>query len=604
MSIDQQLSMGNDPASPENDGSTTDRRLRLRLPIAMLVLFWPLQLAIANLEMAMLPRFLSRTILTLLLLLGFLGWWLANRYFDLPRKLVVIVVAVASCLVATLAADRSQNLFGMLLTGLPFLMTAATVWLLVARRLSMNVQTCGVAVVFATVFAVLSLLRFEGLDGRQHAGFNWRWTPTAEAQFLATIDRSSNGVQQSSDDAPAWTLQTGDWPGFRGADREGILRDAPAIDWKNESPRPVWRHRIGPGWSSMIVVDGHLVTQEQRGASEAVVCYDADTGKEIWAHGDELRFQESLSGAGPRATPTFDQGRLYTVGGSGKVNCLSAASGKRLWSHDLIEENGAAVPQWGVSFSPLLVDDLVVVYAGGDKDRGLIAYRADSGEVAWSSPAGQISYSSPHLLTIAGVRQIVMHDNRALFAVDPKTGELLWERAGSNEMFLPMLQPHQVGDNELVVNWESGIARLKIEKGAKDWTVSEVWTSNRLKPTFNDFYIHEDAIYGLDDGILCCVDLADGKRLWKGGRYGFGQLLLLPDRDQVLVLWEKGEVVGVETSRKRLEELGRFSGIEGKTWNHPVIAHGKLYVRNGEEIACYDLGPVSRPDASDSAGTN
>ena len=152
-----------------------------------------------------------------------------------------------------------------------------------------------------------------------------------------------------------------------------------------------------------------------------------------------------------------------------------------------------------------------------------------------------------------------------------------------------MLQPHRLNDHEILIPWDPGIARIEVKNDGGKWTTAERWNSNRLKPDFNDFVVHDGHIYGLDDGILCCVDLADGKRLWKKGRYGHGQILLLADQGAILVLGESGEAILVAANPKGLEELGRFQAIEGKTWNHPVIAHGRLYVRNAEEMACYEL---------------
>lgn len=424
--------------------------------------------------------------------------------------------------------------------------------------------------------------------------YAWRWTPTAEEQFLAsTAPREKSSTSPLKTAIKEWEQRPGDWSSFRGGEREGIAAGIELGDWKRSPPELVWRTRIGPGWSSMIVVDGFLVTQEQRGESEAVACYDAASGKEIWVHSDQARFSEGLSGAGPRGTPSFGGGRIYTLGAQGKLNCLSAADGRVLWSKEIIAEHDATIPQWGLSGSPLLVDDLVVIFAGGTDGRSLLAFRADSGELSWTCGGGKQSYASPQVLTLGGVRQIVMHDERALYGVNPEDGSLLWERVNANQMFLAMLQPHLVGENELVVAEDNGIAFLCVQPEQEKWTITERWISNRLKPSFNDFLIHQGHIYGLDDGILCCLDLATGDRLWKKGRYGFGQLLLLPDQNELLVLSEKGAVVRALADPTKHAELSQFQAIQGKTWNHPIIAHGRLFVRNGEEMACFELLPDS-----------
>src|SRR5262249_625934 len=143
-------------------------------------------------------------------------------------------------------------------------------------------------------------------------------------------------------------LQPGDWPGFRGKDRDGRYKGARiATDWDERPPRQVWRQRVGPGWSSFAVVGTRLYTQEQRGPNEAVVCYDAGSGAELWSHEDAARFSETMAGPGPRATPTFHEGKIYAQGATGKLNCLDAATGRVLWSHDVAADSGAALPLWG-----------------------------------------------------------------------------------------------------------------------------------------------------------------------------------------------------------------------------------------------------------------
>jgi outer membrane protein assembly factor BamB len=184
-----------------------------------------------------------------------------------------------------------------------------------------------------------------------------------------------------------------------------------------------------------------------------------------------------------------------------------------------------------------------------------------------------------------------MHDNHALFSVNPTDGTLLWQRLTSGELEQPMIQPHVVDDGKILVSSDPGIALIEVNNDNNKWTVSDVWTSTQLKPGFNDFVVHQGHIYGLDDGILCCLDVKTGERLWKKGRYKHGQVLLLADQSVLLVSGEQGEVLLVAASPDRHEELTRFQAIEGKTWNHPVLANGRLFIRNGEEMACYEMQP-------------
>src|SRR5262249_6464121 len=193
-----------------------------------------------------------------------------------------------------------------------------------------------------------------------------------------------------------------------------------AADGKGKRPKQWWKKRGGPGGAAMIVVDGHLVTQEQRDKVESVVCYDAATGDELWAHDDAVRFEEALAGAGPRGTPTFANGRIYSVGGLGKLNCLRAETGEVIWSHDIVKDAGVQpneLPQWGYSVSPLVADGFVIVFAGGTAGKGVLAYRADDGKLAWTAASGEQSYSSPQLMMTEGQKLVLMHDTTALRAL-------------------------------------------------------------------------------------------------------------------------------------------------------------------------------------------
>jgi outer membrane protein assembly factor BamB len=246
---------------------------------------------------------------------------------------------------------------------------------------------------------------------------------------------------------------------------------------------------------------------------------------------------------------------------------------------------------WGYASSPLVVDQLVLVFAAGDPETSLVAYQIDSGELAWKAAAGRHSYSSPQLVTLDGVEQVLYVSNDELVAVDPATGKNLWRFDSPHKDFFPSIQPHVVGPAELIVSFtEAGAAvRLAVKLNGDAWTVEPLWNSRDLKPYFNDFVSYEDSLYGFDGTLLACVDANTGKRRWKRGRYGAGQILLLADQGVLLVISEQGEAVLLAADPKRHHELGRFQALNGKTWNHPAIVDGRLYARNAEEMACYEL---------------
>ncbi len=560
---------------------------RLWPPLAFVALYWVGAVVVGRLDKPYFYGFLYGMASAALLTLVWFGWWWTRRAVRLRDRLLGFLLVVVGGLIVVPLCDRSVGPFGLAFTGLPVALTAWTLWLVLARALALSPAGVGALAVIWLTWSAFPLIRIDGLTADLQGDFRWRWSPSAEDLFRAEREARQDEASEAADEGPL-SAGAGDWVAFRGPARDGVIRGVTiTADWSANPPRPLWRQRVGPGWSSVIVVGERLFTQEQRDENEAVVCYDARTGKERWSLEDRARFWETVSGAGPRATPTFAAGRLYTLGATGILNCLDAATGKKHWSHEVTRDSGAKAPGWGFSSSPLVVEDLVVVYGGKD----LLAYRVPTGELAWSAPVGQGSYSSPQLTTLAGKPQILFLADGGLVAVEPATGSVLWQHGLAMPGAPRSVQAHALGKSELVVGTLSGPGVSRIEVGRDGgWEVKEHWVTTDLKPEFPDFVVHEGHAYGLDSGILCCIELESGTRKWKGGRYGRGQVMLLADEPALLVLTEKGQAVLLATNPQRREELGRFAALSGKTWNNPVIAHGRLYVRNAEEMACYDLG--------------
>jgi outer membrane protein assembly factor BamB len=244
---------------------------------------------------------------------------------------------------------------------------------------------------------------------------------------------------------------------------------------------------------------------------------------------------------------------------------------------------------WGISSSPLIDGDVVIVATSGK----LVAYDLVSGTPRWFGPAHRGSYSSPQRATIDGVDQVVMLTADGATSVAPATGAVLWEHAWEGAG-TPIVQPAFTAEGDVLLNSISamggqGIRRVSVTHDAGGWHATERWTSGGLKPYFNDFVVLDGYAYGFDGTILSCIDLADGKRIWKGGRYGAGQLIGLPDQHVLLVVSEEGELALVSATPDQFKELARVPAIDGKTWNHPVLVGDLLLVRNGEEMAAFRL---------------
>jgi outer membrane protein assembly factor BamB len=349
----------------------------------------------------------------------------------------------------------------------------------------------------------------------------------------------------------------------------------------------MWRRPIGPGWSSFAVSGDRLYTQEQRGDDEIVACYRVSTGEPVWRHSDRLRFWESEGGAGPRGTPTLANGRVYAFGATGVLNALDEATGRVLWSRDVAADAKRKIPDWGFASSPLVIDDVVIVAAAGT----LVGYDAATGNRRWSGPSYGGSYSSPHRATIAGVDQVVLLGGPGAISVSPVDGSVLWKHEWSPGA---IVQPALTADGDILVNaiastGGTGTRRLAVTHASGGWSVEERWTSIGLKPYYNDFVVHKGHAYGFDGSILAAIDLDTGTRVWKGGRYGNGQLVLLADQDLLLVLSEEGELALVSATPGKFTEVARVQALDAKTWNHPVLVGDVLLIRNGEEMAAFRL---------------
>ena len=536
--------------------------------------------------------FLGPLICVLLILI----WWLFLSRVPVRERLlgaggIVLIGGVTTAL----SDETMQQGYGTIGSAVPWGMTAFVVGFLIAHRLR-DRRRLGIALLATLLgFGFWTLVRSEGVWGDFSTEHHWRWEKTPEERILDDLARQDHHLD-ADPSADLGAFVEAEWPGFRGPGRDGVVPGVIlAEDWSVDPPRELWRIRVGPAWSSFAVASGRLFTQEQRGDEEVVVSYDAATGAEVWAYSYSSRFWEAQGGVGPRATPTLDAGRLFTLGAEGLLHRLEPGTGELVWQADLRRDAGREPPTWGFSSSPLVVDDLVIVHAGGEGDRGVLAYDAESGEPRWGVPAGGHSYSSAQLSTIAGRRTVMMLTDAGLTLIDPSDGSVLWRY--EDEFQYRVLQPLLVPEASLSLSESSllmssrfeGTRRLDLRREAGALLAEERWTSRAMKADFSDYVAHRGYLYGFDVNILACVDLETGERRWKGGRYGHGQMLLLPDADQLLVVAENGDLVLVRADPEKLDEITRVEVLRGKTWNHPVLVDGRLYLRNSEEAVGLEL---------------
>jgi outer membrane protein assembly factor BamB len=448
----------------------------------------------------------------------------------------------------------------------------------------------------AVAWFSFTLVRNEGFDGEYYPEFAWRWSPVHESTLPLLGSQSLDVTSSDSDmsaasEAAAGTgssVAAGEWPQYRGPRGDGIASDtAGPLDWNARPPQVLWKIPVGPAWSSFAYANDRLFTQEQRREEECITCYSADSGKLIWSHASPSRFTEVVSGAGPRSTPTVHSGRVYALGGRGLLTCLNAADGRQVWQKDMTASVGARVPMWGFSGSPLLVDGRVVVHIDGGDGKGLVAVNASSGDIEWAVRSEGMNYTTVRELELCGQRCLVFCDKDGARGLRAETGEQLFSYRPSKWNGGPMVDPQQLGPDSLLLSLGDGVGlcRVDFKKEGETWSMTEVWTTSRLRPSFNDSLVYNGNIFGFNQDLLCCVDAATGDLRWRGRRYGFGQAVLLSQAGCILVAAENGDAVLVKATGDGFEELGRVPLLDDKTWNHPIVVGDRAWLRNGKTAA-------------------
>ncbi len=465
-------------------------------------------------------------------------------------------------------------------------------WMLFLSRFSRAARLSTVLIPLLLVGVFFSLFEMT-LDGDLvPIGISYRWGGKPHQGLAAKAENVSEATLTSSADSG--------FPQFLGPDRDGVVHGVDlARGWPEPPPR-VWGVEIGAGWSGFAVVGDNIFTQEMRNGREMVTCLKLDSGDLAWRQFHETDesaegFISAISGDGPRATPSVVDGKVYAASSLGTISCFNAYNGDRLWTTNVLSKHNAALTIWGYSSSPLVRNDLVIVTGGGKTGPALVALDRQTGEVVWTAGEGgecSDAYSSPTLAKLCGQEQLLLVTDVSIDGYDPANGKRLWRQgwpwkdAQHAKISQPMPLP---GDRVLVTAaYSSGSAAFEVSRGDDGaYSTKLLWKNRNLKTKFSNPIVRGDYAFGLDSIVLSCIDTRTGKTMWKGGRFGHGQLLQV--NDLTLIVSEYGEVALMELTPEKVTELGRFTALDDKTWNTLAISGNKLLVRNDRQAACFAL---------------
>lgn len=382
------------------------------------------------------------------------------------------------------------------------------------------------------------------------------------------------------------------WTQYRGPRGDGVYDEQDlALSWPEGGPPRVWSAPVGPAYSSVVVSAGLVITMEQRREREAVVAFDFQDGRLVWEHSWPGRFYNVMSKEGPRATPAVQGELVVALGAQGELRCLDLATGRMRWRRDLLHANPDDNLDFGLSASPRIRGDIVFAQ-GADR---VSAFDLVTGEPRWTALSETMAYATPQFGELLGSTHLVVSTKERVVGLDPASGAELWsfpwKFLGDTCTQPLILSPERVLASS---GYGKGAQLVALEESPSGIEPAVVWKSPRFKTRYNEPVLSGGRAYGLDEGTLACIDVETGSRLWKKGRYGYGQLLM--HRDHLLVVDEDGQVHVLRLDSEGPVELARFEGVNGgMTLNVPALAHGRLFVRNERVLVAFDL---RAPDAS------
>lgn len=441
---------------------------------------------------------------------------------------------------------------------------------------------------------------------------------------IAQVDTPAASTTSSADiAAPDATAPSNDWPGWRGPGGRSIAADTklPAT-WPSGKLAPRWSAALGTGWSSPVVAEGRVFVTDREGEIERTLAFDAERGEKLWESASPVDFEPhdvgQRHGNGPKSTCCVADGKIYSLGIAGRLKCLDAATGKIVWEKLLPEEfgeraplkggrayvngtenvivpigegQGAPVPLFGYTGSPVIAGRLLILEVGGARGGTLMAFDRTTGEVVWKSLEENVSYSSPIVAELAGVPQVVALTGPRVVGLDLRDGRLLWSHPFQIQYDESISTPVAEGDMVFVTGDHRPLTALRIERDGDGLRKALAWENRDLSSYLSSMLAHEGHVYGMNDGgEWAAVRIADGKTAWVDGDHGYYCSPVLAG-ESLLGLNEDGSIQVVAATPEGYEELGEFVVARMATWSAPALVEGRIFVRSEDTLAAFDLAP-------------
>lgn len=379
------------------------------------------------------------------------------------------------------------------------------------------------------------------------------------------------------------------WPQYRGPARTGISEETGLLkSWTDPGPKVVWKAPLGEGFSGISVVGDRLYTMYGAGEDDILASFSTADGKEVWKLRVDKKWIDDV-GNGPRATPTVYEDVVYALSGRGRLVAVKSASGEKIWETDLTEKAHAKIPHWGISTSPLVEDDMLILDAGGGGNKSVVAVDRKTGAIRWTAYSDDPGYSAPLAVEIGGVRQVLSFAGSSLVSVTPADGKVLWSVPWKTPYNVNAAMPIFMPPDKVFISssYDTGAAVYQVTKGASGFSTTEVWKSRVMKNHFNSSVFYKGYLYGFDDRNLKCIDAATGMEKWKQTGFNKGSLLLADGR--LIIFSEQGLLAMAEASPDAYKEQGRAQILDGRTWTMPTLAGKKLYLRNEKVMVALEM---------------